>query len=432
MAKILGVGIATLDIINETDGYPAEDSEQRALAQRQTPGGNVSNSLRVLTQFGHQCHLAAVLAPDAGGQVISEALGARGLDLTACHRPGFGHTPTSYITVNRKTGSRTIVHYRDLPEFGLNDFLAIDLSPFDWLHFEGRHCMDTAAMMALAQVKNPKAIRSLEVEKERPYLAQLFPLADVLFLGRAFAESRGLTTPEAALTAAREWAPQAVCVLAWGSAGAFLQEPDASAIAIPSEPIDTPADSVGAGDTLIAGSIHARLTGQDWPDAVTFGARLAERKLRQIGLDDLNPDRTADTALCRLEDLGPADAIGVAPVAGVPSVIVVRDGRRVQAFRNVCPHNGSPLARGYRGYTLNRDGTLMLRCTVHNARFTLDGGICSKGPCPGEALTPVPIRIEQGQVLRDAPAPDTPPDSLTEALIESGSSVRGRDAPPHQ
>ena len=403
MATILGVGIATLDIINETEGYPREDSEQRALAQRQTPGGNVTNSLSVLAQFGHQCHLAAVLAPDAGGQTLHDTLAARGLNTTACHRTGFGTTPTSYITLNRKTGSRTIVHYRDLPEFDLNAFLAIDLSPFEWLHFEGRHCMDTAAMMALAQAKQRQAIRSLEVEKERPYLAQLFPLADVLFIGRAFAEGRGLSTPEAALAAARDWAPQAVCVLAWGASGAFVQEPLAEAIAIPSEPIGQPVDSVGAGDTLIAGTIHARLIGQSWAEAVTFGARLAERKLQQIGLEDLNPAAAPDDALCRLDDLGPADAIGVAPVGGVPSIIIVRDGRRVQAFRNVCPHNGSPLARGYRGYTLERDGALMLRCTVHNARFSLNGGRCTHGPCPGEALTPLPIRIEHGRIVRDTP-----------------------------
>jgi len=30
MATILGIGIATLDIINEVNQYPAEDSEQRA------------------------------------------------------------------------------------------------------------------------------------------------------------------------------------------------------------------------------------------------------------------------------------------------------------------------------------------------------------------------------------------------------------------
>ena len=32
MAKVLAVGIATLDIVNEVDTYPDEDAEVRALA----------------------------------------------------------------------------------------------------------------------------------------------------------------------------------------------------------------------------------------------------------------------------------------------------------------------------------------------------------------------------------------------------------------
>ena len=34
MARILGVGIATLDIISTVQRYPAEDGEVRAIAQR--------------------------------------------------------------------------------------------------------------------------------------------------------------------------------------------------------------------------------------------------------------------------------------------------------------------------------------------------------------------------------------------------------------
>ena len=33
MAHILGIGIATLDIINTVDGYPPEDAEVRAMAR---------------------------------------------------------------------------------------------------------------------------------------------------------------------------------------------------------------------------------------------------------------------------------------------------------------------------------------------------------------------------------------------------------------
>ena len=48
MSHILTVGIATLDIINLVDHYPAEDEEMRALAQHIECGGNAANTASVL------------------------------------------------------------------------------------------------------------------------------------------------------------------------------------------------------------------------------------------------------------------------------------------------------------------------------------------------------------------------------------------------
>lgn len=414
MAKILGIGIATLDIINEVDGYPVEDSEQRALAQRQRTGGNVTNTLTVLRQFDHDCALAAVLTPDADGSQIREKLTQRGIDLSPAEVLGFGHAPTSYITLNRQNGSRTILHYRDLPEFDLNAFLKIDLAPYDWLHFEGRHCMDTAAMLAIARRMGEAKIISLEVEKERPYLDQLFPFPDVVFFSRAFAVHRGYEDPVSFLDAAHQWAPQAVLVLGWGAAGAYFKESPAHAAQyVPAKPIAHVVDSIGAGDTLIAGVIHARANridqpNADWREAVTFGVRLAERKLQQFGFDGLAEDKETDhQLLCHLDDLGPQDAIGVKPVDGVPSIIVVRDHHAIRAYRNVCPHNGSPLAKGVRGYLADLTMTeqlkglsrkMSLRCNLHNARFEPLTGACTRGPCPGTSLTPVSIR-QSGEMI---------------------------------
>ena len=44
MAHILAIGIATLDIVNTLDGYPAEDDVVRALRQRVSRGGNATNN----------------------------------------------------------------------------------------------------------------------------------------------------------------------------------------------------------------------------------------------------------------------------------------------------------------------------------------------------------------------------------------------------
>lgn len=413
MAKILGIGIATLDIINEVEDYPIEDSEQRALTQHQRTGGNVTNALTVLRQFDHDSALGAVLTPDADGLQIQEKLTQRGIDLTPAQVLGFGHAPTSYITLNRRNGSRTIVHYRDLPEFDLNAFLTIDRAAYDWLHFEGRHCMDTAAMLALvahdvAHDKGSK-ICSLEVEKERPHLDQLFSFPDVIFFSRAFALQRGFDDPQAFLNAAHQWAPQAVLILGWGATGAFFKEAPLTPVqAVPAQPVSNVVDSIGAGDTLIAGVIHTRLNQAqaDWHAAVTAGVRLAERKIQQFGFDGLAIDPNAsEQPLCHLDELGPEDALGARPINGIPSVIVVREQRAIRAYRNVCPHNGSPLSKGARGFlATKKDGAptgFALRCTLHNAHFEPLTGACTAGPCPGTHLSPVAIRQHGALIYLD-------------------------------
>ena len=63
--RVLGVGIATLDLVNEVDRYPAEDAEIRARAQRVGRGGNCTNTLAVLAQLGHACSWAGTLGDDA-------------------------------------------------------------------------------------------------------------------------------------------------------------------------------------------------------------------------------------------------------------------------------------------------------------------------------------------------------------------------------
>ena len=77
---------------------------------------------------------------------------------------------------------------------------------------------------------------------------------------------------------------------------------------------------------------------------------------------------------------------------------VLKDGQ-VTGFVNRCPHAGNPL-NWQPDRFLNREGHLIL-CNSHGALFRVDDGVCVGGPCPGEALEPVNLRIEDGQVVAD-------------------------------
>jgi nitrite reductase/ring-hydroxylating ferredoxin subunit len=82
------------------------------------------------------------------------------------------------------------------------------------------------------------------------------------------------------------------------------------------------------------------------------------------------------------------------------SVILLRlaDGA-VVAYRNACPHMGIELDWDPR--RLLTPSGRYLRCTGHGAVFRTADGVCVTGPCAGEALTALPVRIEHDMVVLD-------------------------------
>ena len=288
MSCILGIGIATLDIINTVDGYPPEDGEVRALAQRVCRGGNATNTLVVLAQLGHRCSWGGVLVEGSDGRRIMDDLSAHDVDTGFCRRLPSGTMPTSYVTLNRRNGSRTIVHYRDLPEFDFDDYRAIDLVGVDWLHCEGRNVEDTCRMLADAAVRHPDLRRSLEVEKPRPGVEALFGHAEVLLFSRSYARAGGYASAEALLRWARGRAPNADLVCSWGEAGAWALDRSDRLLHSPAFAPPRVIDTLGAGDTFNAGLIAGCLHGWSLQRALQGACRLAGRKCGQAGFSGLD------------------------------------------------------------------------------------------------------------------------------------------------
>jgi nitrite reductase/ring-hydroxylating ferredoxin subunit len=77
------------------------------------------------------------------------------------------------------------------------------------------------------------------------------------------------------------------------------------------------------------------------------------------------------------------------------SLIVHRDGERVRAWFNVCPHAGRRLDWAP-GKFLRSQGLLV--CAAHGASFELGGGSCVAGPCRGASLRAVALDVRDGGI----------------------------------
>ncbi|MCB1856840.1 MAG: ketohexokinase [Gammaproteobacteria bacterium] len=282
--RILGVGTATVDIVNEVDSYPAEDSKVRALCRRIGCGGNAANTLIALRHLGYQCSWAGILADLPESEPIICGLHAKSVDMACAVRDPEGETPTSYVTLNRTNGSRTITHYRRLREFTDADFGALDLSRFDWVHFEGRNPPELEKMMSRLKLANGP-LCSLEVEKPRVGIERLFPLATVILFSSDYARWRGFDDGESFLDTIRtEIGPDRLFTCAWGVQGAWGVGADGRIAHAPAVLSSGVVDTLGAGDVFNAAVIDGVIQSRMLSELLARACQLAGRKCRHLGV----------------------------------------------------------------------------------------------------------------------------------------------------
>lgn len=113
---------------------------------------------------------------------------------------------------------------------------------------------------------------------------------------------------------------------------------------------------------------------------------------------------TEERILCRLDDIPDGDSKGFpAAPGGFMGLFAIRRGRRVWVYVNSCPHIGVPLDPVPDRFLDNKRQAII--CSAHGARFRVEDGFCTSGPCYGELLEAVPTRIDaEGQVIVPADA----------------------------
>jgi nitrite reductase/ring-hydroxylating ferredoxin subunit len=77
----------------------------------------------------------------------------------------------------------------------------------------------------------------------------------------------------------------------------------------------------------------------------------------------------------------------------------VRKGDQAYCYVNVCPHYRSPLE--WKDDTFLDYDEQHILCSLHGALFRIEDGYCFFGPCGGESLKRIAIRIEDGNVILD-------------------------------
>uniref|UniRef100_A0A3Q3K909 Ketohexokinase n=1 Tax=Monopterus albus TaxID=43700 RepID=A0A3Q3K909_MONAL len=300
--KILCVGLVCLDIINVVDKYPEEDTDSRCLSQRWQRGGNASNSCTVLSLLGASCAFMGSLSAGPVADFIMADFLRHAVDVSAVIWQVKGQTPCACCVVCPSSGSRTVVLYdMNLPDVTAEDFSKVNFRQYKWIHWEGRNAEEQVKMIQQVVMYNstlPRQQRitiSVEIEKTREMLYQLFAHGDVVFVSKDVARHFGYESAEAALRGFYSRVKAgAVLVCAWAEKGADALGPDGVIIHSDAFPPEALVDTLGAGDTFNAAVIYTLSNGGSLQDALTFGCRVAGRKCGFHGYDGISRDFTED------------------------------------------------------------------------------------------------------------------------------------------
>lgn len=295
--KILCIGLVCLDIINVVDKYPEEDTDSRCLSQRWQRGGNASNSCTILSLLGAPCAFMGSLAPGPVADFVLNDFHLYQIDISLLLEcPGCSF-PASMVISNVTTGSRTILHMnRNLPDVTAEDFSKVDLRQYKWIHWEGRNADEQVKMIQQVEEFNRSATEkdritiSVEIEKTREPLYQLFQYGDVVFVSKDVARHFGFNSAPSALKGLYSRVRKgAVLICAWAEKGADALGADGVVVHSDAFPPEALVDTLGAGDTFNASVIYTLSNGGSLQEALTFGCQVAGRKCGVHGYDGIVP-----------------------------------------------------------------------------------------------------------------------------------------------
>ncbi|EDW72891.1 uncharacterized protein Dwil_GK17250 [Drosophila willistoni] len=297
LKPVLCVGCTVIDFVTINSSFPIEDTDRRCNDGFWRRGGNASNVSTVLQVLGLNVEFFGMLSNSDGFRVLLDDLDRRQIDTRHCPRTE-QDPPFSSVILAQDSGTRTIVHCnKNFPQITYEDFQKIDLTQYSWIHFEARNPTETMRMMQAIvehnnRNQNERIVISLDFEIRYEENLQLCQYCDYVVFSKELASQQNWRTPRqtcdelnrtlAVLTG--KTIPN--LIIPWSSAGAVCQDADRNYNELKPYKQAKVVDTLGAGDSFMAGFIYATyVNGLSLPQAVDFANRVASHKIAKFGYD---------------------------------------------------------------------------------------------------------------------------------------------------
>jgi sugar/nucleoside kinase (ribokinase family) len=285
---VVGVGQACVDHVATVERLPGVGGKLAARDYTRLPGGQIATAMLACARLGLRAAFVGTLGDDEDGRLALAPLRAAGVDLAGVRlRPGVC-TQTSEIWIERASGERTIVWFRD-PRLALRpEEVPVEaIARARALHLDAG---DLPAALAAARAARVAGVPSvLDADAPAPGVEELLASVDFPVVSRSFAETLHGSSKlgEALDRMLRAGARMAVVTL--GERGALARTRDRW-IESPGFEVEI-RDTTGAGDAFHAGFLWGLLEGLDAEAALRAANAAAALNCRALGAQGGLPDR---------------------------------------------------------------------------------------------------------------------------------------------
>jgi len=108
---VVGLGESSVDLVAVVDDHPAANAKLPIRSLASFVGGQVATAVVACARLGCRARYAGCLGDDAEAGLIVEALAREGVELRLAQRRS--RSRSAIIVVDRRTGARTVLEYRD-------------------------------------------------------------------------------------------------------------------------------------------------------------------------------------------------------------------------------------------------------------------------------------------------------------------------------
>ncbi len=272
---LVGVGLNATDTAIIVPEWPEYAGKLAFLEERMEPGGQVATAVIACRSLGKTCRYIGTVGDDLRGQIQMDSLRHSGVDITGVVVIPGCPNQTAYIIIDRRTGERTVLWYRDERlALSPSQLVREQVCAGRVLHVDGQDLEATA--QAARWAREAGVLVTCDIDTLRPNMDLLLQHVDYFIASATFPEAyTNEKDPFKALEILRGEFGMRMAAVTLGHDGVLAFTADGFHYA-PAYEVDC-VDTTGAGDVFRGAFAYGLLEGfatQQMLDFACAGAAL--------------------------------------------------------------------------------------------------------------------------------------------------------------